>query len=97
MNILICDDNTEVLIQEEFIVEEAAQKVSKKNTIHTAKTAKDCLKMCEQFPSFYDVLFLDIELPKMSGIELGKIIKKKYPIYQFSKDFVLGDYCFSCY
>lgn len=97
MNILICDDNTEVLIQEEFIVEEAAQKVSKKNTIHTAKTAKDCLKMCEQFPGFYDVLFLDIELPKMSGIELGKLIKKKYPILQIVFVTSFDEYSLSAY
>lgn len=97
MNILICDDNTDVLIQQEFIVEEAAQKISKKNTIHTTKTAQDCLRMCDQSPDFYDVLFLDIELPKMSGIELGKIVKKKYPFLQIVFVTSFDEYSLSAY
>lgn len=97
MNILICDDNADILIQEEFIVEEAAQNISKKNIIHTVKTAGDCMKICKQSPGFYDVLFLDIELPEMSGIELGKILKKDAPFLQIVFVTSFDEYSLSAY
>lgn len=97
MNILICEDNTDVLVQEEFVVEEAAQKISKKNVIHTTKTPQECIKMCNKSPGFYDVLFLDIELPKMSGIELGKILKKDYPFLQIVFVTSFDEYSLSAY
>ena len=39
--------------------------------------AEDCIKKMEQKPA--DIILMDIELPKMNGIEATKIIKEKYP------------------
>lgn len=39
--------------------------------------AEDCIKKMAQKPA--DIILMDIELPKMNGIEATKIIKEKYP------------------
>ena len=39
--------------------------------------AQDCIKKMEEKPA--DIILMDIELPKMNGIEATKIIKEKYP------------------
>ena len=42
-NILICDDNQDVVIQEEFVVEEALVAIKKRGNIRTFTSAKACL------------------------------------------------------
>ncbi|MBR5304602.1 MAG: response regulator transcription factor [Candidatus Gastranaerophilales bacterium] len=39
--------------------------------------AEDCIKKMKHKPA--DIILMDIELPKMNGIEATKIIKEKYP------------------
>lgn len=39
--------------------------------------AEDCIKKMKERPA--DIILMDIELPKMNGIEATKIIKEKYP------------------
>lgn len=40
-------------------------------------SAEDCLEKMEKCPA--DIILMDIELPKMNGIEATKLIKEKYP------------------
>jgi len=40
-------------------------------------SAQDCIKKMEKVPA--DIILMDIELPKMNGIEATKIIREKFP------------------
>ena len=82
MNILICDDNQDVVIQEEFVVEEALVAIKKRGNIRTFTSAKACLTAVEENKKEYGIIFLDIEMPYISGLELGKKIKEINPMIQ---------------
>lgn len=47
------------------------------NYLEDFDCAEDCLDKMEKNPA--DIILMDIELPKMNGIEATKIIKEKYP------------------
>lgn len=47
------------------------------NYLEDFDCAEDCLDKMEKNPA--DIVLMDIELPKMNGIEATKIIKEKYP------------------
>jgi len=76
MNILLCDDNVDVLIQEEFILDAVFSDMKKKAVIKTTTSPERCLKMVNEDTKFFDLVFLDIEMPGISGLELGKRIKE---------------------
>lgn len=76
MNILICDDNRDIVVQEEFVVEEAMSAIKKNGDIRTFTSAKACLEAVEENPKVYDIVFLDIEMPYISGLELGRKLKE---------------------
>lgn len=82
MNILICDDNKDVVVQEEFVIEEALAAIKKRANIKTFTSAKACLDEIEENRKVYGILFLDIEMPYISGLELGKRIKEINPMIQ---------------
>lgn len=82
MNILICDDNRDVVVQEEFVIEEALAAIKKHGNIKTFTSAKTCLEEIEENKKTYGILFLDIEMPYISGLELGKRIKEMNPMIQ---------------
>lgn len=82
MNILICDDNRDIVVQEEFVIEEAMSAIKKHGNIRTFTSAKECLKAVKENPKTYGIVFLDIEMPYISGLELGKKIKEINPIIQ---------------
>ncbi|MBQ4259270.1 MAG: response regulator transcription factor [Lachnospiraceae bacterium] len=97
LNIAICDDepiwlrNTQELIN--------AYYVARGNTtakIHTFSSGQDLLDALEDFGSF-DLYVLDVVMPKMTGIELGKKLREKGSrgliLYlTTSKDFALDAY-----
>jgi DNA-binding NarL/FixJ family response regulator len=47
------------------------------NFLEDFGNAEDCLEKMEKTPA--DIILMDIELPKMNGIEATKLIKEKYP------------------
>ena len=82
MHILICDDNSDAVVQEEFVIEEAMDAIKKHGNIRTFTSAKACLAAVQENKKHYGIVFLDIEMPYISGIELGKKIKEINPMIQ---------------
>lgn len=82
MNILICDDNKDIVVQEEFVVEDAMSAIKKHGNIRIFTSAKACLEAVKENQKTYGIVFLDIEMPYISGLELGKKIKEINPMIQ---------------
>ena len=73
MNIAICDDDKGVCSQLEGWIEQYNYENATRlyvDVYHSAETLQQQL----QTGQWYDMLFLDIELPQKNGIELGQMI-----------------------
>tara|TARA_B100001971_G_C18268046_1_gene596604 strand:- start:39568 stop:41928 length:2361 start_codon:yes stop_codon:yes gene_type:complete len=71
LNVLICDDmpdNRDILCEH---LKEFFQNVS------TVSSGKECLEYVQKYP--VDILFLDINMPDMSGFDVIKVLNKKFP------------------
>ena len=71
LSIMIVDD--EMIVRESFL--HWFEKIGHK--VETASSGIEALEKLEEFP--FEVLFVDIKMPKMDGIELMGIVKKEYP------------------
>lgn len=69
----ICDDKKRSLTLLEGTISECLKELETAAEIFTYDSGKDLLKDYEQL----DLIFLDIEMPEMDGIETGKIIREK--------------------
>ncbi len=74
MNIAICDDNQQYINQ----TEEFFSKVGDKNINHDAfYSGEELVKAYENGFGDYDVIFLDMEMGGLTGIETANIIRKR--------------------
>lgn len=69
----ICDDEMAAMLQVEKIVTDYVERVKKEAQVLLFQSGKELLERTEEL----HILFLDIEMPKMDGIEAGKIILKR--------------------
>ena len=69
----ICDDEISAVLQVETIITDYLRKVEKEVKVLLFQNGKELLKHVEEL----NVLFLDIEMPELDGIEVGKIICKR--------------------
>lgn len=69
----ICDDEMTAVSQIENIVTDYLERVKKEATVLLFQNGKELLEHVEEL----NVLFLDIEMPKLDGIDVGKIICKR--------------------
>lgn len=77
MNIAICDDDKGVCSQLEGWIEQYNYENATRlyvDVYHSAETLQQQL----QNGQWYDMLFLDIELPQKNGIELGQMIRSAW-------------------
>ena len=72
MKILIVDDE-QMMLQE---MKDILAEVKPKAEITLSDNYKDALKAANE--RIYDIAFLDIEMPEMSGIQLAKKLKEKF-------------------
>ncbi len=68
-----------LVVDDELIVRESLKGWLKKAgyQVDTAASGAEALEMLELAP--YDLLFLDIMMPKMNGLEVLEIVKKRFP------------------
>lgn len=80
MNIFLCEDNEEHLYQLSETIRQVAAKKDWDVFLSTFLTADDLLENLKmQKAAVPDIIFADIELPGINGIELGKRMKHSYP------------------
>lgn len=73
LNIGICDDQKESLNTLQVMVDDICAKMGWICKVHSYLNGMELLEQIEEF----QIAFLDIEMPCIDGIELGKQIKKK--------------------
>lgn len=69
----ICDDERIAVLQIKNMVTDYLERVKKEATVLLFQNGKELLEHVEEL----NILFLDIEMPKLDGIEVGKIICKR--------------------
>ena len=73
-NIAICDDEMEICSQVENILVDILKELAIKFEIDVFNNGK---KLCNELRrTQYDIIFLDIELPEMDGVKVGKYIRE---------------------
>ncbi len=90
MKVLIVDDELDV----ELLFKLKFRKELKENllSLHFAFSAKEALSfMATLNPMDYVLLLSDINMPEMSGLELLKITKEKYPYLKIMMVSAYGD------
>lgn len=73
INIGICDDQKESLKTLQLMVDDICTEMGWGCKVHSYLNGMELLEQIEEF----QIVFLDIEMPCIDGIELGKQIKKK--------------------
>lgn len=75
--VAICDDDEMIISQIDSFLIEISNKLNVKFVVDDFITGE---KLCESIESgtHYDIIFLDIGLPKINGIEVGRIIREKH-------------------
>ena len=77
MHIVVCDDDKGCCTKIEKWVKEYKTIESVDITVDVFYSAETLIEKMKT-GYFFDMIFLDIELPKKTGIDLGKIIVEKY-------------------
>lgn len=75
MNIALCDDNEELLETLKKILMDFAAKYNDKFIIDCYTCAVELINVMEN-KERYDIIFLDIQMPQMNGVETGKYIRE---------------------
>lgn len=78
MKIAICEDNLKTLSEIENLVSKTLQEMDEKYSIDTFQTGESLFNRISLSQNYYyQVYFLDIELGKLSGIDVARIIREK--------------------
>ncbi|WP_309477299.1 response regulator [Tenacibaculum aquimarinum] len=72
MNILLIEDNLIEIMK----MKRTISLLKLDHTIHEAKNGEEALKILEDKSKFPDLILLDLNMPKISGIEFLTILKK---------------------
>lgn len=75
MNIAICDDDLTVVQEVESLIKKFMDKNGYDYETYTFNSGKELLRSNIQF----DIVYIDIEMPEMNGLEVSKQLLRKYP------------------
>lgn len=76
IKIAICDDELMICTQLENILQNI---LNKKDIFYTIEVFTSSEYLCKQlYTDNYDLIFLDIQIPKINGIEVGKYIREEH-------------------
>lgn len=76
IKVAIVDDHAEYI---DVLAKHLGQYQKDKHTDFSIRTFSSALEMISEYEPDYDILFLDIEMPYMNGLELAKSIRKSDP------------------
>lgn len=76
LRIAICDDENSICNQLEEILDMLEKKFSKKLQIDIFYSGEELSSHLSK-DNYYDIIFLDIELKEMNGVEVGQVIRDK--------------------
>ena len=94
MRILVCDDEQRYCqIISEYLLANFDE--NSEGVIETFNSAKELVSFC--LKNEPDILFLDIELGDMNGIELAKYLRSEFPALIIVYITNHPDYVFSCF
>lgn len=78
MRIAVCDDEITILRQVESLLDSYCVKRRMNATVSTFLSGEELLMDIEA-SGVYDLIYLDIELSRINGIETAQMLRKKYP------------------
>ena len=78
IRIAICDDNKETLVQNEMLIKKYLKELNVLASIDTYLSG-EFLQFDVQENKFFDLLLLDIEMPRKSGMDIAREIRKISP------------------
>ncbi len=78
IRIAICDDNKETLVQNEMLIKKCLKELNVLASIDTYLSG-EFLQFDVQENKFFDLLLLDIEMPRKSGMDIAREIRKISP------------------
>ncbi len=97
LSIGICDDNAENRTSLRWLLESILEQRAVENTIYEFSGGETMMRWMEHHPHQIDLLFLDIEMGEINGLETAKQLRAKHDTVQIV--FVTGfsDYVFDGY
>ncbi len=76
LRIAVCDDDNIICVQLESMLLEISKNISEDIEVEVFFSGEELCKFLTE-KNYFDILFLDIELRKMNGVEVGKLIREK--------------------
>jgi CheY-like chemotaxis protein len=77
MKILVVDDDK----SSQIVLSRILQQVDPGHDVTTAADGEEALLILQNPRQIFDVLFLDIEMPKVNGIQVLKTLHEKKPLF----------------
>ena len=77
IKIAICDDDKKITTQLEDVIEDYLKQLGIRYEINIFFDGKELMQHMEKEQTEYDVIFLDIEMKDMDGMETARQIRKK--------------------
>ena len=75
LRIAVCDDENIICAQLESMLSEIGNRISEETEVAVFISGEELIRVLFG-GAYFDIIFLDIELHKLNGVEVGKIIRE---------------------